>query len=100
MDIVELLREARAGVSDYDNGLGTPVSQEQAIFERFSTGELNSGRPGLGLGLSICCALVEAHGGTICASPSPGRKAGIKFTVAVKYPPASLVQIANCGGNR
>ncbi len=48
-----------------DNGPGVPAGREQAIFEKFTRGEKESGKPGVGLGLSICRALVQAHGGQI-----------------------------------
>ena len=53
------------------------------LFDRFFRGEASRdrGSGGSGLGLSICKAIVEAHGGTIAASPSP--LGGLRVTVAL-----------------
>lgn len=50
-----------------DQGPGIPLEHQKRIFERFYTGDGGylSRRKGLGLGLSICKAIVEAHEGTI-----------------------------------
>jgi len=50
-----------------DNGPGLPPGREEAIFEKFTRGQPESSTPGVGLGLAICRAIVEAHGGTIRA---------------------------------
>jgi two-component system sensor histidine kinase ChvG len=47
------------------------------VFDRFFT---SRGRDrGTGLGLALVKAIVEAHGGSVCASSEPGR--GAIFTV-------------------
>jgi two-component system sensor histidine kinase KdpD len=51
-----------------DNGPGLPANMEDRVFEKFTRGEKESAKPGIGLGLSICRAIVEAHGGTIGAN--------------------------------
>lgn len=51
----------------WDNGPGIPAGQEQAIFDKFARGTKESAIPGVGLGLAICQAIVEVHGGTISA---------------------------------
>jgi two-component system sensor histidine kinase KdpD len=48
-----------------DHGPGLPPHREQAIFQMFERGKKESATPGVGLGLAICRAIVEAHGGTI-----------------------------------
>lgn len=50
-----------------DDGPGIPLGQEKAIFEKFARGESESATPGVGLGLAICRAIVEAHRGKIWA---------------------------------
>jgi len=51
------------------------------IFGLFQRGERESAKPGVGLGLAICRAIVEAHGGTITAGDRSG--GGACFTVAL-----------------
>lgn len=75
-------------VAVYDNGPGLPVGQEDAIFEKFTRGERESATTGIGLGLAICRAIVEAHGGTIRAGHSPEGGACILFTLPLGTPPA------------
>ncbi len=70
-----------------DNGPGLPAGREEAIFEKFVRGERESPLPGVGLGLSICRALIEAHGGTIKAGSSPEAGACIAFTLPIAMPP-------------
>ena len=64
-------------VSDYGTGLSG--SKLDKIFEPFFTtkGE------GLGMGLSICRSIVEAHGGRLWAENNPARGATFYFTVPV-----------------
>ena len=71
----------------YDNGPGLPRGREEAVFEKFTRGEKESAKPGVGLGLAICRAIVEAHGGTIAADKSPLGGAAVVFTLPVGIPP-------------
>jgi len=50
-----------------DNGPGIPNGSEKKIFDKFFRGAsvTPDGRRGVGLGLAICRAIVEAHGGQI-----------------------------------
>ena len=58
-----------------DNGVGIPTSDLPYIFKRFFRVEKHHGQgeiKGTGLGLSIVKRAVEAHGGEITASSTPG----------------------------
>jgi len=74
-------------VSVDDNGPGLPRGREEELFAKFARGEKESATPGVGLGLAICRAIVEAHGGRMRADPS--RKAGARlfFTLPLGHPP-------------
>ncbi|MBL8348288.1 MAG: DUF4118 domain-containing protein [Rubrivivax sp.] len=50
-----------------DRGPGLPPGKEELLFEKFERGRKESATPGVGLGLAICRAIVQAHGGTIRA---------------------------------
>jgi len=75
-----------------DNGPGLPAGMEARVFEKFTRGEKESAKPGIGLGLAICRAIVEAHGGTIGALnrvSADGHVEGARFwfTLPVETPP-------------
>ncbi|KVL32409.1 DUF4118 domain-containing protein [Burkholderia sp. MSMB1835] len=77
-----------------DHGPGLPVGMETRIFDKFTRGEKESATPGIGLGLAICRAIVEAHGGKIGAlnrTAPDGRVTGARFwfTLPVDTPPAA-----------
>jgi len=60
-----------------DNGPGIEPDQAESLFAPF-----HSSKPdGLGVGLSLCRTIVEAHGGTIVAEPRPGGGARFRFTL-------------------
>ncbi|KVH46495.1 sensor histidine kinase [Burkholderia diffusa] len=76
-----------------DHGPGLPAGMETRIFDKFTRGEKESATPGIGLGLAICRAIVEAHGGKIGAlnrTAPDGRVTGARFwfTLPVETPPA------------
>ena len=74
-----------------DDGPGLPPGREEALFEKFARGERESATPGVGLGLAICRAIVEAHGGRIWVDAGNGarehRGARFHFTLPVGTPP-------------
>jgi signal transduction histidine kinase len=78
---VEMAREPdrRVRLEVSDSGCGLPTELGSRIFAPFVTTK----ETGLGLGLSICKRIVEAHGGVICAANRP--KGGAVF--AVQLPP-------------
>lgn len=48
-----------------DEGPGIPEARRGSVFEKFQRGDEENQVPGVGLGLSICQAIVNAHGGKI-----------------------------------
>lgn len=62
-----------------DHGPGLPRNREEAIFQMFERGRKESATPGVGLGLAICRAIVEAHGGSIVGENRPD--GGARFTI-------------------
>jgi two-component system, OmpR family, sensor histidine kinase KdpD len=74
-------------VTVHDNGPGLPPGREEAIFEKFTRGERESPIPGVGLGLAICRAIMDAHGGTIRAAASQQGGAAFIFTLPLGLPP-------------
>ncbi|WP_141828417.1 DUF4118 domain-containing protein [Herbaspirillum sp. SJZ107] len=70
-----------------DNGPGLPPGREEAIFDKFTRGQPESSTPGVGLGLAICRAIVNAHGGAIRAEQAPGGGARIVIALPRGEPP-------------
>ena len=64
-----------------DTGPGIPADELPRIFDRLFRGDRSRAERGLGLGLSLVKAIVEAHGGTVAVDSSVG--AGSTFTVAL-----------------
>lgn len=75
-----------------DRGAGLPPGEEDRIFERFYRAPAlrESAVPGVGIGLSVCRGLVEAHGGTLTASNRP--EGGSEFRVTLPIGPKSPQQ--------
>jgi len=67
-----------------DNGIGFPPDQSERIFEEFYQVEDHMTRKhgGLGIGLTIARAMIQAHGGWIAAESSgAGQGAIFRFTL-------------------
>jgi len=62
-----------------DTGPGIPADELPRIFDRLFRGDSSRAERGLGLGLSLVKAIVEAHGGTVTAASELGH--GATFTV-------------------
>lgn len=75
--------EREVSVAVADDGPGVPPEDLPHLFERFWRGDRGRQRVtgGSGLGLSIACHIVEAHGGRMWAEPSPGGGLTIYFTL-------------------
>ena len=74
-------------VSVGDQGPGVDGAQRKTIFEMFERGAKESAKPGVGLGLAICRAIVEFHGGTIRVENEPSGGARFTFTLPKGEPP-------------
>ncbi|WP_343723618.1 ATP-binding protein, partial [Herbaspirillum seropedicae] len=72
-----------------DQGRGFPPTMTQHAFEKFTRGDNESATPGVGLGLAICRAIIEAHQGRIWIAPQEaGQGATVCFTLPVETQPA------------
>jgi two-component system phosphate regulon sensor histidine kinase PhoR len=72
-----------------DNGIGIPSADLPHIFRRFYRVEKHHSQreiKGTGLGLSIVKRAIEAHGGTISVSSTPGRETKFLITMPKVLP--------------
>jgi len=82
------LRETFIDVVIEDSGPGLPEGMEEEIFKKFTRGRKESATPGVGLGLAVCRAIVEAHRGSIRAEKSALGGARFVFSLPLGNPPA------------
>ncbi|HEY9714321.1 MAG TPA: ATP-binding protein [Chroococcales cyanobacterium] len=81
-------------ISVSDHGRGVPAKDQKRIFERFEQVDAGDAREkgGRGLGLAICKAIIEQHGGTIGVNSQEGCGSTFWFRVpkagAVPNPPS------------
>ncbi len=71
-----------------DTGPGLPPGDPERLFKKFQRGREESNAGGAGLGLSICRAIIAAHGGAISATPRPGGGTRFAFTLPTADPEA------------
>ena len=69
-----------------DEGPGLPPGDPRLLFDKFQRGREEGAVVGVGLGLSICRAIVSAHGGEISAGPGVRGGARFEFTLPVAEP--------------
>lgn len=81
--IAEDIERQEALLSVRDHGIGIPAQQQAQIFQRFVQADNARayGIEGTGLGLYLCRALVERHGGRIWCESVEGR--GSTFFIAL-----------------
>ena len=79
--------EGALRVSVSDRGPGVPEGRREDVFAKFVHGIGLAARDGVGLGLSICRTIVEAHGGKIWVEAGPAGGACFVFTLPLGTPP-------------
>ncbi|TAU83251.1 AAA family ATPase [Rhizobium leguminosarum] len=73
----ERLENGKVSISIADSGPGVEPTKFDQIFEAFFTTKPD----GMGMGLSICRSIVEAHGGRLWVSPNEPRGSVFSFTL-------------------
>ncbi len=74
---------AMAQIEISDDGPGIPPEDKEKIFDKFYCGSntVADNRRSIGLGLYLCRAIVEAHGGTIAVDDNHPRGTVFRFTL-------------------
>ncbi len=73
-----------------DRGPGIAAGQEERLFEKFYRAAAERAQSGVGLGLAICRAVVDAHGGSIWAANRPGGGAVFRFSLPLDEAPPQV----------
>ena len=78
------IRGKRAVFSVADDGCGIPADRMQGLFTGLLDSEAptDTGRSNMGIGLSVCSAIVKAHGSDIRGANRPG--GGAEFTFSLE----------------
>ncbi|MEO8459836.1 MAG: sensor histidine kinase KdpD [Dokdonella sp.] len=86
---IDIRARAEAGslvVSVRDHGPGLAANEETRVFEKFHRARVEGAQGGFGLGLTICKAIIEAHGGTITAQNATDGGAEFRFSLPLSVP--------------
>ncbi len=87
---VEIIVEASSfavEISVADQGPGVPNGLENRLFEKFYRVQREAAQSGVGLGLAICRAIIEAHGGSIHAQNRPTGGTVFSFIIPLDHTP-------------
>ena len=74
-----------------DSGMGMTADELPRIWDRLYRGDKSRSERGLGLGLSLVKAIVEAHGGRVSVDSTPGK--GSRFELRLNSTPANLSRL-------
>ena len=80
-----------------DRGPGIPDDEQERIFDKFHRGPSERTKGGVGLGLTICRAVVVAHGGRIWVENRGGGGASFKFALPLGGEPPPLAKLPEIG---
>jgi signal transduction histidine kinase len=73
--------DGQATVRFRDTGMGIPEAEQGRIWDRLYRGDKSRSQRGLGLGLSVVRAVVQAHQGTVTVTSKPGE--GSEFAIVL-----------------
>jgi len=72
-----------------DTGMGIAAEELPRIWERLYRGDKSRTERGLGLGLSLVKAIVQAHGGRVEVESAPGKGSTFRVRLPTPAPPAA-----------
>lgn len=87
VEVVARIGDTLIDITVCNAGTGFPPDRLARIFDLFERGSVESAVPGFGVGLAICRAIVEAHGGTIRAFNPESGGGCVCFTLPRGTPP-------------
>ncbi len=87
IDVAATKEDGAIVVEVADRGPGVPAEDQARIFEKFYRGPSERTRGGVGLGLTICRAILTAHGGRIWVDNREGGGASFRFALPLEGAP-------------
>jgi two-component system, OmpR family, sensor histidine kinase KdpD len=97
IDVGASFHQKEVVVEVADHGPGIAAGQEKRIFEKFQRAGREGNPEGVGLGLTICRAIVSAHGGRIWVQNRGGGGASFRFALPIEGE-APALPLAEPGG--
>ncbi len=76
--------DAVVAIEVHDTGTGIPAAELPRIWERLYRGDASRSERGLGLGLSLVRAIVQAHGGQATVISEPGKGSTFRLVFPVR----------------
>lgn len=92
LEIMGAASSVAVEISVADQGPGIPKGSENRLFEKFYRVQSEAAQSGVGLGLAICRAIVEAHGGSIQAQNRKAGGAVFSFMIPLDHEPPVMEQ--------
>jgi K+-sensing histidine kinase KdpD len=90
IEIIGAANNGQITIDVADHGPGLPKGAESRIFDKFFRAHGGQNRHGIGLGLAICRAIIDGHGGTITAQNRPGGGAIFHITLPQSQTPPKV----------
>ncbi len=90
LEISAEIEQSSVQVMVADHGVGIPKGKEEQLFEKFYQTHHESAQSGVGLGLAICKAIIDVHGGKIYARNRTEGGAEFIFTLPVEQVPPTV----------
>lgn len=100
IDLVVAREDGAAVVRVLDRGAGISADEAENVFEPFYRSAATSSVSGVGIGLTVCKRLVEAHGGRVWARAREGGGSEFGFGLRMTEPPGgetAETQVAPAG---
>jgi signal transduction histidine kinase len=83
IDIEVFQKDQQVGMAVKDTGIGIPPEELPRIWDRLYRVDKSRSQPGIGLGMSLVKAIVQAHGGHVEVLSKPSE--GSSFTVYIPH---------------
>jgi two-component system sensor histidine kinase KdpD len=89
IEITANITDGQVLVQVADRGPGIPPGEEERVFDKFYRARPNGGG-GVGLGLTVCRGILQAHGGKVWVQNRDGGGAIFQFTLPVQGKPPEI----------
>jgi signal transduction histidine kinase len=95
VEVTTAQRDGLVVVTLHDTGIGIDPADRDRIFERFFRADGEHTTTGIGLGLPIARAIIEAHGGAIEVESTRGKGSTFMIQLPASGPPDAVETAAN-----